>query len=579
MTNYNEQNSELLELDPNSLQKPEWGNPRRSIQTQAYLDLKASIAAQGIHTPLQARYIESGYEIVAGQTRQQIAIELGLPKVPCMVRHLTDEQAFQLAMSENVDRTQMTFLDQALGLKQVVDNFNGDIKAAASQLGWSQAKFNTALQVLRTTKKVQELIGSKQENGFVLTVGHAAQLSILNNEHQNAIVDAVIRDKMTVNTLKEKINKAAKRPLSQAPFCTKACNGCEFNTDSVGQKALFDEGSDDAKCTNPTCYNEKQEAYFAIRTQELEQEYGKVVLLSTINSSLPISGAVVGQEQFEQGCIKCDKLCAILSDKGQSIGTILENQCLDGACATKHMAALSAPKTTNEKPTQAQPTTDKANKSNAKDNKQTAAKPPKGKSSQNPKPQAAVKAAPPKRLILESQTALRATAAKLLVDHPSYMLAVTLAALKQQSGNTNHQSMEDMVIKFIAMSPEELTDEASKTIDTISFDAQTERFNAERTMIKAAHKHIGQFKQQAIADWMPTKDRLKAMTKAIRLSALEDSGFASAYKAAKSEKEYAQLTNKGTNDQVDLILAFDFDWSKYAPDYFTGAITSQRYNF
>lgn len=61
MTNYNNQESTYLELDPNTLLKPKWGNPRRQISAQDYADRKASIKANGIHTPLQVRYVEDGF--------------------------------------------------------------------------------------------------------------------------------------------------------------------------------------------------------------------------------------------------------------------------------------------------------------------------------------------------------------------------------------------------------------------------------------------------------------------------------------------------------------------------------------
>ncbi|WP_428776203.1 ParB/RepB/Spo0J family partition protein, partial [Vibrio sp.] len=399
--------TQLLHLDPNTIQDPKFGNPRRYIADSDYLDLLNSIKARGIHTPLIARYVETGIELVAGNTRKRVAIEIGLPSIPVLVSHMTDEEAYALSVSENVDRTAMSQLDEAHSLKRIVANHNGDLNVAAAEMGWSKTKFDRALQLLRASDEVQALVGKKQDNGFVLSVAHAARLSSLPTEIQNKIVHAVIRDKMSVSVLNDKIQKAVKRPLNTAVFEQSDCAQCPYNTQV--QTTMFADDSNCAECTNPSCFQKKTEAHFDQKRQELESEYGKLVLLSTVDSPVTISQATVGSEQYTSGCLSCDKHCAILDDtNGLNQGKILENRCLDQSCASEKAQAWK--KATAAKSAQANaqsPTSRSTNAGNANITTN-------GTTKATTKPQAST----PKRLILESQTALKAVAQDLVVQHP-----------------------------------------------------------------------------------------------------------------------------------------------------------------
>ena len=564
--NYAETTAKLMDLDPRNIKNPPWDNPRGQIAQKDYEERRESISKQGIHTPLMVRQTETGFEIVAGWTRRDIAIELLMPVVPCLVRVMSDEEAYALAVSENIDRTQVSILEEAKSFRKIVGNHNGDVQAASSEMGWSKDKLNRALQLLRSSEKVQSLIGVKNDNGFVLSVAHAGRLSILPENIQDIIVDAVIRDKMNVNLLKEKIERSAKRDLSTATFCIKDCAACQYNTQI--QTSLF-ESDNTANCTNPPCFQKKTDEHYEERLKELEQDYGKVVLLSTVENPLTISSEMVGKDQFNDGCLSCDKHCAVLCDKGVKQGNILKDQCLDSACADTHKKAEAKRIADANKPEN----TVASGQSATTNNKTSISKPvKKGKSDAKPQAQATL----PKRLIMESQTSLRTTAKNALVQHPSYYLAVSYAALKVQNSTDR---FEDVVIKAMSLSPEELQKAMMDEIEQLTNFTQKDTLNVERLLIRAAKTHISDFEAQAIADWTPTSERLTDMTNAIRQQALEQSGFADAYKTAHDEKEYQKLLNLKTADQVKAILAFTFDWSEYAPEYYVNATKTQKYNF
>ncbi|MDF9399075.1 ParB/RepB/Spo0J family partition protein [Vibrio sp. 1180_3] len=563
---YADQEATLIYIDPNKLLLPtEWENPRSEISDADYSELLASVKVKGVHTPVAGRYVEAGIEIVAGFTRRRTAIEALLPQIPCLVRHMTVQEAIELSASENIDRTAMGAMDEARALKNIIKNHNGDLKAASSEMGWSQVKFNRAIQLLRASDHVQSLIGKKQSNGFVLSVGHAARLSVLPEDVQNAIVVAVIRDKMTVNILNDKIKKAVKRPLNSATFCQSDCVSCPFNTDV--QTTLFMDDTKSADCTNPSCFEEKTQKHFEEQIVELEKEYGKVVLLSTVDNPVVVSKNSVGEEQYNNGCLSCAKHCAILSDKGLNQGAIIKDQCLDSVCAQKHAADVEKAK--RPKSTETAVIAQNAAK---KDSIATKAAPTKTKSATTNTVEVA-----PKRLVLESQTSLSEVAKPLLLSTQTYHLAVCLAALKAQE--KAGEDVEKNIIKFMAMSPQQLETETLQTIENITQNGGRESLNMERTLINAANKHVESFTVEATKAWTPTVERLTDMTKTIRQKVLAQSGFEKAYIEAHSEKEYAALLNSKTEVQVALIMGFTFDWSNFAPDYYTTAITTQKYNY
>lgn len=564
---------DLIYLDPKTLLDPEWGNPRTSLSDSRYESLKNSIHARKmrgeppIHTPVFVRPVEGGVELVAGFTRRKAAIELELNSIPCLSRPMTDQQAYELAASENIDRTNMSALDEAKSFKEIVRLHNGDINAAATEMGWSKAKFHRAMQLLRASDKVRSLIGVPQENGFKLSVAHAAQLSVLPESLQNKILDTVIKEKMPVSVLADKIAKAVKRPLNSAEFDKSECESCPYNSLSVGQTSMFSEDNEDANCSNPTCYLKKVEHQRELTLIELEKEYGKVVLLSTVDNPVEIGSELVGNVQYTQGCLSCANHCAIYADSGSVTGTILTNRCIDSSCAQEKAAEHKATQTQSHP----QPNIESDSSSTDLSVKQL-----KQRKSQ-PKATSTAVAATPKRLVMESQTSLRGVGIDLLQQHPSYALAVTLSSVVAQT-ELGH-NVENGIIEYMQYDPSELQAKLLSAINKLTIEVQKDSLNMERTIIRAAKSHCDRFEDMAISAWKPTKERLTDMTKMIRQQVLEQSGFADAYRAVKSEANYNALLNKKSDLAVEEILSFDFDWTHFAPDYYVKAIDEQKYNF
>ncbi|MBD0788222.1 ParB N-terminal domain-containing protein [Vibrio sp. Y2-5] len=575
--NTSQRADKLVYLDPSKVRRAVFGNPRQTTNPEKREELKQSITAAGyVHTPIWARPIlgiseDDEVEIIAGNTRLDIALEIPLPLIPVLIKYgLTDTEAYELAVSENTDRVQMSLIDEAQGLKTIVTNCGGDIAAACSRMGWPESKFRKALQLLKATKKVLSLVGVKNLNGFTLTEGHAALLALITPTLQDRLVDSVIHEKLSVGQLNNSLKSKIKQPINKAVFCTKECSECEYN--SSQQTALLPAlGFDNDLCTNPLCYQTKTNTHFEEQQKVMTEEYGKVVLKSAIQGSMTVNEAMVGKEQFS-ACKGCDKLCAVLNDKTEmGQGQIVENQCIKVSCFKEktqaHMLA-SSKKTTQE------PEVESSGDGNAADKSKT-----KGSGKATSKGKATVDAPiqAPKRCIVTAQKAVREIAGQQLIEnHPSYTLAITVASLHSALGKG---SIERCLEPLITQSLRKLEKLHQEAITELTFAFQSpHHLNMERIVIQSGKKLVSDLPALVKTNWEPTSENLTEMTKQLRLLVLDESGFAAAFKDKHSEKEYYSLTNENTDVQVAKILKFQFDWENYAPSFHVNAIDNQTYS-
>lgn len=562
----NRKPDELVHLSPSEINPSRTGNPRDKIADADYNNLKASIQAyNGIHTPIAVWIVDGEPELIYGNTRTKICIELGIKSIPVLIKDVkTQDEADQLALSENIDRNKMTLLQEAKGLKKVVAQCSGDITAAVSVMGWSESKFKKALQLLKATAKVQSLIGIKQVNGFTLSEGHAAQLSLIPSKIQDRLVDAIIHEKMTINQLSSQLKKSISLPLATAVFCKKECESCSYNSNQ--QAALLPSlGFDDDVCGNPICFKEKTEEHYQTKMLEMKEEHGKVVLKSTISVAMEVTAELVGEDQLSQ-CRRCDMHCAILNDKTEiGQGQIKESQCINPTCLQSKMKALIL----SNKKSKA-PVTEMAAQSSTPTPKDTDKK----EKAENKTTSCAKEVNIPNRCKVEAQKIIRKMAAKALKAHPHYALALTVASLES---TLNKGCVTTNINRLINKKMEELELLREKALEQITNTHQNTMFNMERAVIQCARENTNNFQLKAIKSWVPNESNLSNMTKQIRIITLEDSGFTKAFKSAFSEKEYIALLAKKSDEQVADILKFEFDWTHYAPSFFIESINKPYY--
>ncbi|MDE6726572.1 MAG: ParB/RepB/Spo0J family partition protein [Oscillospiraceae bacterium] len=163
----------ISEIEPNKDQ------PRKHFDKEALQQLADSIGEHGVIQPLIVRSMPDGsYRIVAGERRWRAAKMAGLSEIPVVIRDdLTDEEAMQIAMIENLQRENLNPIEEALGYKELLDKYSITQDKLAKALGKARSSITNSLGLLTMPNAVQELL----RNGS-LSVGHCKALKKIKDE-------------------------------------------------------------------------------------------------------------------------------------------------------------------------------------------------------------------------------------------------------------------------------------------------------------------------------------------------------------------------------------------------------------
>lgn len=313
-------------------------NPRTFFDPQEMSELVDSVRASGIAQPILVRPLEDGtYRIIAGERRVRAATEVFGEDgdIPALVRHCTTDEEDVLSLIENVDRAAMSGAEEAEQANRVLIRAKGDKVEAAAILGWNPDKLMRRLALMQLTPECRKALTARQ-----IKLGHAELLASVPQEKQNAAMERIIAEGISVHDLKRQVAAMAK-DLSRACFDTAGCNGCPFN--SAQQQALFSEAVQHGACTNPPCFDSKTEAKLGEVEAELLTEVPKVIILRQDTSDQPIRLVMdgkggVGEAQYE-ACKGCANYGASVSAIPGSMGEVERGLCFDAGCNLKKVAA------------------------------------------------------------------------------------------------------------------------------------------------------------------------------------------------------------------------------------------------
>ena len=245
---------------PTSHLKPNPKNPRKHLDDKKLQELAASIKQKGVIEPIIVRPAGKGFEIVAGERRYRASKLAGLDKIPAIVRELTDDEAYDFMLVENLQREDLTEREEAESFKAYVGRHKEDgIPALAEKTGISPAYIRARVRVLGLPAKVL-----KAWDEGKLVFGHLQQLLRVSRTKKEAF-DRTVRwlmdDKWEgirpVRELASYINDEA--PAFAGAFFKTAetCKACSAN--SAVQQDLFGlEPEKGARCMNPSCFKKHQ---------------------------------------------------------------------------------------------------------------------------------------------------------------------------------------------------------------------------------------------------------------------------------------------------------------------------------
>ncbi|MCB1512281.1 MAG: ParB/RepB/Spo0J family partition protein, partial [Hyphomicrobiaceae bacterium] len=147
-------------------------NPRKEFREDELTELADSIRQKGLVQPLIVRaHSEGGYEIVAGERRWRAAQRAGLHMLPVIVRELSDQEVLELAIIENVQRTDLNAIEEAGGYRELMDRFGYTQDRLSEVIGKSRSHLANTLRLLKLPASIQAMVQEGQ-----LTAGHARPL-------------------------------------------------------------------------------------------------------------------------------------------------------------------------------------------------------------------------------------------------------------------------------------------------------------------------------------------------------------------------------------------------------------------
>ncbi len=211
---YDDTKKEILEISVDAI-LPNRFQPRLTFDVEALNDLASSIKEHGIIQPLVVRKIlNDKYEIIAGERRYKAATLVGMTKVPCIVMNLNDNESAEVAVIENIQRKEMTPLEEAKSFKRILDKGYLTQDDLAKRMGKSQSSIANKLRLLNLDELVQDAILNNK-----ISERHARSLlKIENKEMQREILQEILEKRLTVKQTDELIKERYDGKSIQEPI-------------------------------------------------------------------------------------------------------------------------------------------------------------------------------------------------------------------------------------------------------------------------------------------------------------------------------------------------------------------------
>ncbi|MBE6824487.1 MAG: ParB/RepB/Spo0J family partition protein [Ruminococcaceae bacterium] len=209
--NDSENSNEAVTLRISDIE-PNRDQPRKDFDEAALAELSQSIMQFGVLQPILVRpLIEGGYQIVAGERRYRASRMAGLTEIPAVIRELSDNETMELALIENLQREDLTPIEEAKGYKTLIDTYSMSQEQVAQTVGKSRPAIANTMRLLFLPDDVIELV----EKGTI-SGGHArALLSLDNKALMSAVAEEVVKKELSVRQVEKLVKDLTKKPTSR----------------------------------------------------------------------------------------------------------------------------------------------------------------------------------------------------------------------------------------------------------------------------------------------------------------------------------------------------------------------------
>lgn len=256
-------------------------NARKTFDADALKELAQSISVHGLIQPITVRRKgEKGehYEIICGERRFRACRLLNLAEIPCIIREATDEQAYDLSISENLQREDVPPMEAAEAYKRLIDTKRYDIASLAMQYGKSEKHIYQMLKLCDLIKGIANLVS---EGKLTVSAG------IVVSKYDKKIQEDMLNNRfgkdgtgewchISANVLEGRIRNCYTNNLDSYHFDKTKCLKCTHNSTNFD---LFADGSSCGKCTNKKCLSDKQTAYLVEQAQAVALADPKLVFV------------------------------------------------------------------------------------------------------------------------------------------------------------------------------------------------------------------------------------------------------------------------------------------------------------
>ena len=175
--------------------------PRKNFDEEALNELAASIKEHGVFQPIIVKKSVKGYEIIAGERRFRASKLAGLTTIPAIIKDFSDEEMMQIALLENLQRENLTAIEEAKAYKSIIESMNITQDELAKKVGKSRSHITNILGLLKLPTSVQDMVLFNK-----ISMGHARVLSKLDDaEKQEELAQKVLDEDLSVRNLESLI--------------------------------------------------------------------------------------------------------------------------------------------------------------------------------------------------------------------------------------------------------------------------------------------------------------------------------------------------------------------------------------
>lgn len=252
--------------------RPNSFNPRKHFDETSLNELAGSIRQQGILQPVTVRPTadNNGYELVFGERRYRAATIVGMQEIPAIISDLSDEEAEEIAITENLQRKDVTPMEEANAYQRLIESGRHDLSSLSVQFGKSEAYIRTRLKFASLILEIATLLETDE-----ITVSVASEICRYGEDIQREVYEQHLKEDVTYSSWRgQKASEIARNierqytaDLDRYSFDKTLCLSCPHNTNNM---SLFCEGC--GKCANRTCLAEMNASHLVEKALQVLAE-------------------------------------------------------------------------------------------------------------------------------------------------------------------------------------------------------------------------------------------------------------------------------------------------------------------